>query len=146
MTTFVNISTLADHQEGTGLEHFNVLEDMHKALFPQGMSWVILQKDCVMFKSTIRNRDAWQGGYEHNDPMRSIFEIKPLANGKYTVHLFSGDTLAIAPPKGSHLMFGRVECKFRKYTGTFEQVLKKLRAWEEKRLQIVEDNKDNMRS
>lgn len=146
MNALVNISTLADHQENTGLEHFNVLEDMHKELFPQGMAWVILQKDSVLFKSTIRNKDAWANGIEHNDPMRTLIDITPIADGKYSVELYSGDTLCIAPPAGSHLAFGRADCKLRKFKGTFEQVLKKLRAWEEKRLQVVEENKDNMKS
>ena len=146
MTALINLSTLADHHEGTGLEHFNVLEQMHKEFFPEGMAWVSLQTDNIIFKSTIRNKSQWVNGIEHNDPMRSIINISKIEDDKFEVELYSGSSLMTKPAKGSTNYFGRADCKLRKFKGNFEQVIKKIRLWEEKRLQVVEDNKDNMKS
>lgn len=130
-------------------ELFSTLIEDHQAKFPGAfvnISKCKFEAKSLSFSSGIFSPDSWSYGIEHNDPMLEHMWIDQIGEDEYVAKLKGGclTIKATEEDKKSHYLYSDVKCKFRKTTGNLEKVLKAIQIWQEKRLALVKEYKDQI--
>lgn len=102
------------------LKHFP--KSTVEAYFSKGLG------ESYTVRFAIGDKSTWGATY-HNDPLAMILHITGdidrdgNVNGNLTCEQIMGGSFMIAPPKDSHLAFGRYKVKYRKTNGTSDQIV-----------------------
>lgn len=129
------------------INDFAILEEIHKAAFPNSECWFTkssLGLPSIFFFSTIKSKDEWSGGYSINDPMLTSFSITLDQDGNYTMEVLTGQNLKVLPLGESIYAYEGIKVMFRKSKGNKERIIKRFKAWTDKRKETVEMYKNRI--
>ena len=132
------------------LEQFNSLVEQHQRLFNGAYAEIkpsSIGLGTAFFLSGIYSSGTWSNGLAHHDPMLVSIMIEYVGDDKFVASLLDGGSLVVFN-KGvdgkSPYTFAPVEVRLRKTTGNAQKIMKAITTWQEKRLTLIKEYKDQI--
>lgn len=132
------------------LEQFNSLVEQHQRLFNGAHAEIkpsSIGLGTAFFISGIYSSGTWSNGVAHHDPMLVSIMIEYVGDDKFVASLLDGGSLVVFN-KGvdgkSPYTFAPAQVNFRKTTGNAEKIMKAITRWQENRLTLIKEYKDQI--
>ena len=129
-------------------DQFNVVLDIHKEFFPEGVrsltSAIYDDLASCYLKTTVTAKDEWRNGYSDNDKLLSQIEFTQIGEDQYTFKIMRGSSARVEWEKDEpHEVWENykiVPLNIADTTGTFAEIIETYRKYEQARFEIIQNH------